>query len=242
MKTFRSEAIVLRTRKLGESDKIITLFTKEFGIKNAVAKGVRKTTSKLGARVEPFNCVDIQLYEGRNLDTVTQVEIVDPFSKNISSGFEVFTTASLISELCEKLLEEDEQSLALYGLLKGALYALSYKNYMPVLVADSFCLRALAMSGWAVSCFKCAVCNKDGFHEYFNVHSGGAMCFTCRESGCVKISVSTMKLLSDLLVGNWENMKNVSGEDIDEATNVVNSYTQWHLERRLRSVQFQGIR
>ncbi|QPK94490.1 DNA repair protein RecO [Actinomyces sp. zg-332] len=242
MKIYRSEAIVLRTRKLGESDKIITIFTKEYGIRNAVAKGVRKTTSKIGARVEPFNCIDVQIYEGRSLDNITQVEIIDAFSKNISKSFESFTTANLISELCEKLIEEKEQALSLYSLLKGALYALSYKDYVPVMVANSFCFRALAISGWAPSCYKCAVCSKDGLHEYFNVHSGGAMCFECREQGCVKVDVYTMKVLSDLLVGNWNNLYNVPGEVIDEVTDIVNSYTQWHLERRLKSVQFQGMR
>ena len=78
MKSYRDEAIVLRTHKLGEADRIITLLAAEHGQVRAVAKGVRKTTSKFGARVEPFSVIDAQLHRGRTLDTLTQVASITP--------------------------------------------------------------------------------------------------------------------------------------------------------------------
>ena len=241
MKTFRSQAIVLRTRKLGESDKIITLFTKDYGIRHAVARGVRKTTSKLGARVEPFNCVDVQLYQGRSLDTVVQVEIVNAYSASLSKDLSAFAAASLICELTEKLLFEDEVSLPLYSLLNGGLFSLCYRGFSPTLVANSFCLRALAVSGWALSCYKCAVCGVDGWHEYFNVYSGGAMCVDCRESGCVRVCVDSMKVLADLFVGEWGRLSRVDQACVREVTGVVNAYVHWHLEKRLKSAQVRDL-
>lgn len=241
MKTYRSEAIVLRSIKLGESDKIITLFTKEFGIKRAVARGIRKTTSKFGARLEPFNCVDVQLYQGRSLDTITQVEIIHPFSKFISQRFEVFSAAGMVNELCEKLLEESVKFLSLYALTKGALFSLVHKDYRPIFISASFCLRALAVSGWAVSCFACANCGEPGFHEYFNVRYGGAMCNECREAGCVKISVESMRVLSFLLSGDWVSLRDVDEVVVGQVCGVVNAYTQWHLDRPLKATSFQGI-
>ena len=74
MPLYRDEAVVLRTHTLGEADRIITLLTKEHGRIRAVAKGIRRTKSRFGARLEPFMVVDVQCYEGRNLDTVTQAE------------------------------------------------------------------------------------------------------------------------------------------------------------------------
>ena len=71
---YRDEGVVLRTQKLGEADRIVTLLTRDHGRVRAVAKGVRRTSSRIGARLEPFGHVDVQLYEGRSLDTVTQVE------------------------------------------------------------------------------------------------------------------------------------------------------------------------
>ena len=74
---YRDEAIVLRTHKLGEADRIITLLTRQHGRVRAVAKGVRKTTSRWGSRLEPFTHVDLQLAEGRNLDVITQADTLD---------------------------------------------------------------------------------------------------------------------------------------------------------------------
>ena len=74
---YRDEAVVLRTHKLGEADRIITLLTRQHGRVRAVAKGVRRTTSRFGSRLEPFTHVDLQLAEGRNLDIVTQAETID---------------------------------------------------------------------------------------------------------------------------------------------------------------------
>src|SRR5690625_5651353 len=74
VKLYRDEAIVLRTHKLGEADRIVTLLTRNYGQVRAVAKGVRRTSSKFGARLEPFSVIDVQLYAGRNLDVITQVD------------------------------------------------------------------------------------------------------------------------------------------------------------------------
>ena len=85
MPLYRDEAIVLRTHKLGEADRIITLLTRHHGRVRAVAKGVRRTTSRFGSRLEPFTHVDLQLAEGRNLDMITQAETLTPFSAALGS-------------------------------------------------------------------------------------------------------------------------------------------------------------
>lgn len=81
MKTYRDDAIVLRCHDLGEADRIITMLSRHNGKVRAVAKGVRRTKSRFGARVEPFSLVDVQLYRGRNLDTITQVESRSPYAR-----------------------------------------------------------------------------------------------------------------------------------------------------------------
>src|SRR5881296_3888223 len=79
MPLYKEQGIVLRSAKLGEADKIVTILTQGSGKIRGVAKGIRKTHSKFGARLEPFTHVSLMLYEGRNLDTVTQAEIISPF-------------------------------------------------------------------------------------------------------------------------------------------------------------------
>ena len=98
MPHYRDEAVVIRTHKLGEVDRIVTLLTKNHGQVRAVAKGVRKTSSRIGARLEPFNVVDLQLYEGRNLDTVSQVEQLANYGSVIVADYARYTAASAVVE------------------------------------------------------------------------------------------------------------------------------------------------
>ena len=86
MRLYRDRAVVLRQHKLGEADRIVTLLTRDHGLVRAVAKGVRRTRSKFGARLEPFAHIDVQLHPGRNLDIVTQVVSLDAFTTDIVAG------------------------------------------------------------------------------------------------------------------------------------------------------------
>ena len=103
VRLYRDEAVVVRQHKLGEADRIITLLTKEHGLVRAVAKGVRRTRSKFGARLEPFAHVDVLLHPGRNLDIVTQVYSLDTFASAIVSDYGRYTTACAILETAERL-------------------------------------------------------------------------------------------------------------------------------------------
>ena len=121
MGLYRDEAIVLRTQKLGEADRIITLLTRGSGRVRAVAKGVRRTSSRFGSRLEPFTHVDLQLAEGRSLDVVTQAETLHPFAGRIGSDYERYTAGTVMLETAERLVVEDkEPALQQFLLLVGA--------------------------------------------------------------------------------------------------------------------------
>ncbi len=126
MPLYRDEAIVLRTHKLGEADRIITLLTRHHGRVRAVAKGVRRTTSKFGSRLEPFTYVDLQLAEGRNLDIITQADTRAGFSAELGADYERYTAGTVMLETAERLVsEEKEPSLQQFLLLVGALRAMT---------------------------------------------------------------------------------------------------------------------
>ncbi len=123
---YRDAAVVLRVTKLGEADRIVTLLTRRTGRVRAVAKGVRRTRSRFGARLEPFSHVDLQLYAGRNLDIVTQAVTLDPFGPHLAADYPRYTAATAMAETAERLTaEEREPSLRLYLLLVSALRALA---------------------------------------------------------------------------------------------------------------------
>ena len=238
---YRDEAIVLRTYELGEADRIIVLLTRHHGQVRAVAKGVRRTSSRFGARLEPFSMIDVQLHAGRNLDVVTQAEIIDPFGRAICADYAMFTCASTMVETAERLSADDgdlgtEASPQQYLLLAGALAAMAHRRHAPGLILDSYLLRALALGGWAPSCYDCALCGAPGPHRVFHVQVGGAVCESCRSAGAVEVEPVTMVLLGALLSGDW-GVADVSGQrERSQASGLVSAYTTWYLERRLRSL------
>ena len=159
MPTYRDEGIVLRTQKLGEADRIITLLTRRNGRIRAVARGVRKTSSRIGARLEPFNHVDVQLYEGKSLDNVTQVETIDAMGGRLADDYARWTAGTAMLETAERLsAEEREPNVQQYALLVSGLRSMAAGEHEPTLILDSYLLRSLAVAGWSPSFDACARC------------------------------------------------------------------------------------
>jgi DNA repair protein RecO (recombination protein O) len=238
---YRDSGVVLRTHKLGEADRIITLLTRERGVVRAVAKGVRKTSSRFGGRLEPFMHVDLQLAEGRSLDIITQVETLNPFARDLGSDYPAYTAGTAMLETAERLVSEDgEPAVQQVQLLVGALKALVGGRSTPSLILDSYQLRALAVAGFAPSFDACARCgavpDSGGSHRSFHAPSGGILCPDCRVSGSAAPSPVTVALLAALLVGDWEAVEAADDRSRREASGVVGAYLSWHLERGLRSL------
>jgi len=233
---YRDEGVVLRTHKLGEADRIVTLLTREHGVVRAVAKGVRRTSSKFGARLEPFMHVDVQLHEGRSLDIVTQVEMIGPYARAIVADYAMYTSGTVMLETAERLVDEREASLQQYRLLAGAVRVLASGEHASTLVLDSYLLRALAIAGWSPSFAECARCGAEGPHHSFAVALGGSVCSRCRPPGAASPAPETVTLLAALLAGDWPVADASDERHRREASGLVSAYSQFHLERRLRSL------
>lgn len=237
MNLYRDEAIVLRTQKLGEADRIITLLTRHTGRVRAVGKGVRRTKSKFGSRLEPFMHVDVQLVHGRSLDIVTQAETLSPFGEAISGDYARYTAGTVMLETAERLVaEEMEPAVQQYLLLVGGLRVLAGGERDATLVLDSFLLRSLAISGYAPSFDRCARCGEPGPHRSFSAGAGGMLCGSCRIPGTASPAPETVSLLGALLAGDWQTAEAVDPRYRRPASGLVAAYLQWHLERSLRSL------
>ncbi|GGP42262.1 DNA repair protein RecO [Saccharothrix coeruleofusca] len=234
---YRDTGVVLRVQKLGEADRIITLLTQRHGKVRAVAKGVRRTSSRFGARLEPFGHVDVQFYPGRSLDVVTQVQTVDAFGVGLVGDYQRYTAACAVLETADRLTaEEGEPVLRLYLLVTGALRALVEGQRDPSLVLDAFLMRAMAFAGWAPAVDECARCGEPGPHRAFNVQAGGVVCARCRPPGSAAPSGDTLRLLTALLHGDWDVVDGLPHGARREASGLVAAHLQWHLERSLRSL------
>jgi DNA repair protein RecO (recombination protein O) len=235
---YRDEGVVLRTQKLGEADRIISLLTRDHGRVRAVAKGVRRTSSRFGARLEPFMHVDLQLYEGRSLDIVQQAETLAPYGQTIATDYRRYTAGTAMLETAERLTDiEKEPATQQYLLLVGGLRSLAAGEHDPSLVLDAFLLRSLAVAGWAPSFHDCAKCGAPGPHRAFSVQSGGAVCPDCRQPGSAAPAPETSLLLAALLAGDWDLADASELRHRREGSGLVAAFLQWHLERGLRSLR-----
>ncbi|HVQ18496.1 MAG TPA: DNA repair protein RecO [Actinomycetes bacterium] len=238
MSLYRDEGVVLRTQKLGEADRIVTVLTRDHGRVRAVGKGVRRTSSKFGARLEPFSHVDVQFYTGRSLDIVTQVESLSSYGAPIVGDYASYTSGTAMLETAERLTDvEKEPAVQHYLLLVGGLRALAAGEHQPGSVLDSYLLRSLAVAGYAASFDTCTRCGLPGPHRWFSVAAGGSVCADDRPPGSVTVSAESLELLAALLTGEWDVVDNAAVKVRREATGIVAAYLQWHLERGLRSLR-----
>lgn len=176
MPLYQDEGVVLRTAKLGEADRILTLLTRDHGKVRAVAKGVRRTKSRFGGRLEPFMRVALLIAEGRSLDVVSQAESIAAYAGPICADFQAYTAANVICETADKLVAtEKEPAVAQYRLVLGALNALAKHAHEPSTIGDSYVLRALAIAGWTPRLRVCVVCGEpisSTLSWYFSIPAG----------------------------------------------------------------------
>lgn len=233
MGLYRDEGIVLRTHKLGEADRIVSLLTRNHGKVRAVAKGVRKTKSRFGARLEPPTHLALQLYEGRGeLHIVDQAETLDHF-RVIRDDLDRLTRAVSMLEAADQLGLEGEPNPPLYQMLLGALRSLA--GHCGPLVLPGFFLKVLALEGFRPVVDRCVECGATDDLVAVDLEVGGTRCRAHRSG--TGISPAALGLLDDILGGR---LGQALGEPPSAATTEVEHLAtralEHHLERRLRSV------
>lgn len=236
MPLYREQGVVLRTQKLGEADRIVTLLTLGRGILRVAAKGVRRTSSKFGARLEPFMVADLQLYEGRTLDTITQASTLGAYGPHISEDYDRYRAGSAMVETAERL-SEGGPAPEQYRLLVGALRTLAQGRIDPELLRDGYLLRAMSAAGWAPGFDECVRCGAPGPHQRIIVQLGGVVCENCAVPGTPILEAGSVALLSALLAGNWDAALLSTELERGQAAGIVAAYTQWHIERGLKSLR-----
>ncbi|HEV2373083.1 MAG TPA: DNA repair protein RecO [Streptosporangiaceae bacterium] len=244
MGLYRDDAIVLRTQDLGEADRIVTLLTRRTGRVRAVAKGVRRTKSRFGARLEPFTHVDLMLYTGRSLDVVTQADTVRAYGEQLWPDYPRYTTGTAMLEATERFTTvEKEPVLRQFLLLVGGLRALAEGEHQPRLVLDAYLLRSLSVAGYAPALEECAVCGSgdvafsDGKSRVFAIPAGGLTCHACRPAGAATPAAGTVALMSALLRGDWAHADAAGRRHQVECSGLVAAYVQWHTEHGMRSLR-----
>ncbi len=253
MQPYRDDGIVLRTQKLGEADRIITVLGRTTGRIRAVAKGVRRTKSRFGARLEPFTHVDLMLHPGRSLDIITQAEVLRPYGEPLAGDYPRYTAGVAMLETAERFTPvEKEPALRQLLLLIGGLRALGGAEHDSRLVLDAFLLRSLAVAGYAPALEECARCGVPGSGRdrpeasavlrevrlsAFAIAAGGMVCASCRPPGAAAPAAGTVALMLALLRGDWDSADRSERRHRVECSGLVAAYLQWHLEHSIRSLR-----
>lgn len=232
---YRDVGVVLRHYKLGEADRIVVILTEEHGKVRAVAKGVRKTKSKFGARLEPMSHVRLLLYQGRQLDIVSQAESVEPLAPLLST-LDRASQAMAVLEAVDQVAQEREPSPQLYRMLVGALRTIAVRP--GPLVVPAFFWKLLAAEGLTPqidACVRCGEAEPDVTLVAFDLNEGGVLCRACRTGA--SISPAALALLRDVLGGR---LKDALGSAESPATHEVallaTRALEHHIERRLKTI------
>ncbi|MBU6233385.1 MAG: DNA repair protein RecO [Acidobacteria bacterium] len=200
MSTLRDEAIVLRTYKSGEADRVVVMWTKEHGKLKALARGVRKGTSKLGSGLEPLAHIDVLLADARgDFHIVRQVEHVELFSR-LRLDLDRLTAGCALTEVVEAVPLDGVPDREIFIMLSRALASLDNTNFHPYLVPAAFYLKLLVLDGSAPQLDECVTCGSSDGLSSFDAEIGGALCSDCHRGRL--LSSDALALMRRLLGGD----------------------------------------
>ena len=233
----RDTAVVLRTMRYCEADRIVTLLTLDGGKVRAVVKGVRRTKSRFGTKLDPFEHVGVQLWEGRGeLQTVTQADLVESFA-GIARDYDAYVCAQTMCEMVDATTPDHEPNERMAALLLAGLRSLAARvddgRGAPHVLRPAFLLKVLGVSGFGPGLRHCVHCGGDEGLQAFSLPAGGVVCGACRAPGDASVDREGVLLLQHLWRTPLDALEPTGTGEID---GLVQRAVEYHLERRLRTL------
>jgi DNA repair protein RecO (recombination protein O) len=241
-RTYRTESIILRRTDFGEADRLLTLFSREYGKIRAIAKGARKPQTRKAGHVELFMRTNFLIAKGKNIDIITQAELVEAYGA-LREDLVRTTYASYIVELLDRFTADEDRDLHKYNLLAEGLGWFATSDNM-LLAARFYELRLLSLAGFQPQLFNCVSCGEaiQEQDQFFSAELGGLLCPKCKTADRRSKAISSVavKVLRYLQTHNWETVKALQlRRDLhSELENVMHYYLTYLLERELKSVDF----
>lgn len=241
MPTYKTKGIIIKRTDLGEADKILSIFTPNLGKVSAVARGVRKITSKLGGHLELFCSVDLILAQGKNLDVVTSAQ-KNYYFKNLCFNLKRTSHAYYICELVDKFTPDNFKDTRLYNLLFFALDNINREVFLDGkmgLILNGFKIKLLGILGYGPEFKKCLKCNKNGVGKFFSFSLGGVLCEDCLkyDKQSIKVSFESLKALSFLEKNNFERIGrlDIDRKLMEEVEKILDLLVRYILDKECKS-------
>ena len=243
MPVYKTNALVLRRIPLGETDKILTLFSREYGKLSAVAKGARKTTSRLAGAAEPLMLLRALLAEGMNLDVLTQCEVRESFPI-LRGDFGLILRATYACELLDKLTVERDPAPQSFDLLLSTLYVLQ-RAVDPDAALHAFELQLLAQVGYEPRLDACTRCGRDldDANLAYSPSLGGLLCGACADAtdDTLPLAPQSAQMMGRLL--GEEDARALAQVELspverEEIARILRAHLRYRLERAVKSTEF----
>lgn len=241
-RSFRVTAVVLRHSNTGEADRVLVLYTREYGKLRAIARGVRKIKSRKAGHLQPFTLSTLQLSRTHDLPIITQAETMLPFQE-IHDHLELIAQASIANELLDRFTFEAEENQALFNLLVDTLKRLN-SGEEPSLAVQYYELGLLNAVGFRPELFQCVVCRKEIQPEdqYFSAALGGVVCPRCghQVAGARPVTLEALRYLRHLLRSSYTDARKAHPNQLvqREMDDLLQYYLSYLLERGLNAPRF----
>ena len=235
MAVYRSKGIVLRSIRYGEADRILDLYTREAGLVSAIAKGIRRTKSRFGARLEPLSCVDFLAYHGRTLDTVTQAEVLRSF-RGVREDLAGFEAAAGMVQSVRILSGGDEADRRVFNLLYNGLDTLELRDSGFEAVEAAFALKLSILAGYAPQLDTCLSCEAglgeaaEPYYYHYAPNLGGGLCSYCPSAtgDSFPLPPGTLERLHALIERPIREVHSIDGGLRESVLRVVRSHVLAH--------------
>jgi DNA repair protein RecO (recombination protein O) len=222
--SLKTEAVVLRSLRYGEADRILHLYTPGRGRVGAIAKGVRRTRSRFGGRLEPFFRVHLVLHEGRSeLLTVTSVETLAAHAR-LREHAQCLDSAARACDAVARIFETGEPHPAVYTLLCNAL---------------AFRLKLLVAAGLAPQLAACAACGTTEHLVGFSAAAGGVVCSAC-EAASFRLAEESHEFMAAALANPLASAPEGSERALGQAERAISETLEYHAQLRLRPAAAAG--
>jgi DNA repair protein RecO (recombination protein O) len=243
MPTYQADAIVLRRLDYGEADRILTLLTREHGKLAAIAKGSRRAKARSGSGLDLFTRSQMMLAKGRNLDVVAQSERRGD-TRNISGDLQRTAYACLVAEVADKVLEDRHPVDDVFELVASTLDRLNASERSARADAAWFLMRILELLGYQPQLADCPGCNEalSQAAGWFSPLLGGVLCARCgaHDQAGSPVSANGLKVLRVMAAGDgalYDRLR-LSPELLQEVEAALEAQLEYHLDRRLKSLEF----
>ena len=240
---YRTEAVVLRYSDYSETSKIVTLITPDRGKLAGIVKGAKRPKNRFGSSLEPLTHIEAVFFgkEGSRLATISQTHILEDFD-GLRCDFDRLAYGGYMIELCDKFVQEEEESGELFEFLLASLRLLCGWTGNLALLATGFGLRFLRLAGYEPALDGCVGCGKTAGRDktYFSVDDGGVVCAECRQQGAFEITSYHLRLMRNLSRVPLARMQRaaVRTDVLTETFDLLNAYVSRRGGVRLRSPAF----